>query len=76
MAAMKSLYSHFGWDLSAETEKCMRDHMQEYTQHKLGAHKYSLEEYGITEDEVRENLTEFLEYFGQKEKLLWFSQLY
>ena len=66
MAAMKDIYSHFGWDMTPETERSMQNHMEENRQHKLGQHKYSLEQYGITEQEVKDNLTDFLEYFGEE----------
>ena len=69
LATVREIYSHFDWELTAEAEANMRLHMEQHKQHKLGGHKYSLEEYGISDDEVRENLADFLEYFGQKEKL-------
>jgi hypothetical protein len=70
LAEIRNLYSHFGWPLTPEIEAGMKKHMEENRQHKHGAHKYSLEEFSITEEELRENLSDYLEYFGKEEKLL------
>ena len=70
MAIVKSIYSHFGWKLSSECLERMKGHIEENRQHKLGKHLYNIADWGITEDDLRETLPEYLEYFGTKEKIL------
>ena len=70
LATMRNLYSQFGWELTPEAESSMQLHLEENRQHKHGKHKYSVEDYGITEEELRDNLSDFLEYFEGDEKLL------
>ena len=48
------------WPLSEET---LKQHMAENKQHKHGGHKYSLADFGLTEDDIKRDMKEFIEYF-------------
>ena len=62
LAAVKKIYSHLGLNLTDEAEKAMKMHMTENPKDKFGKHKYNLEEWGITEKEVKETFKELQKY--------------
>ena len=70
MAVVKDMYSHFGWELSSEGLEHMQGHLEENRQNKLGKHSYNIAEWGITEDDLKDTLPEYLEFFGTKENML------
>ena len=47
-----------------QTAEAMRAHLRENPQHRHGSHRYSLEEYGLSADVVRERLADYIERFG------------
>lgn len=55
-------YEAFG--LGAPPLDAMRRHVEENPQAKHGAHRYSLEEYGLTREAVRSRLAGYVERFG------------
>jgi hypothetical protein len=58
------VYAHFDLDFDATTEAAMRRFLDENPQGKHGAHRYSLEEYGLSAGAVRERLRFYTERFG------------
>ena len=50
---VKSIYSHFGYPEKEEHEQAMKAWLAENQMHKHGAHKYSLEQFGLNSDDVR-----------------------
>lgn len=60
---MASLYEWAGDQLTAETEARMRRWLTDNPQHKHGVSSYSLEEYGLTVDELRPAFADYLEAF-------------
>ena len=56
IATVQAIYDHHGYDFTEAFEVAMRQWLDENRQHKHGAHRYTLEEYGVNEDAVREDL--------------------
>jgi hypothetical protein len=67
---VEQIYRHFGLgpgpgrELGSETAEAMRAHLRENPQHRHGSHRYSLEEYGLSAEVVRERLADYIERFG------------
>jgi len=58
--AARKIYKHFGFDdLSDEAVAAMQKYIDENPQGKHGRKKYSLEEFGITEQQVNEIFSEY-----------------
>ena len=57
IATVQRIYDHHGYDFTEAFEVAMRQWLDDNRQHKHGAHRYTLEEYGLNEDAVREDLT-------------------
>jgi hypothetical protein len=64
VGAVHSLYDHFdmGWD--ERTERALRKHARDHQQNRFGAHKYSLEEFGLEADAIRARLADYLDRYG------------
>lgn len=59
VAAIARAYDHFGFALSAEGERRMRDWHRTNPQHKHGGHKYTLEQFGLVEGAIRERFARY-----------------
>ena len=71
IAAVKNIYSHFDMQLTPEAENAMQTHIKGNPKNKHGKHEYSLDDYGITDADLKETFAEFLEYFKDSpEKLI------
>jgi hypothetical protein len=64
VAAIARAYDHFGFALSAEGERRMRDWHRTNPQHKHGGHKYTLEQFGLVEGAIRERFARYTEAHG------------
>jgi len=53
IAEIHRIYDHFGLELSQEAESAMRDWRITNQRGRHGAHDYSAEAYGLTEEEIR-----------------------
>ena len=60
LSTVRRIYAHFGLNLSADTEAAMQGFLAENPQGKHGKHSYSSEEFGITDDQVRERFAEYI----------------
>jgi hypothetical protein len=58
------IYDAFGLELGANARSAMERHLAENPQNKHGAHRYSLEEYGLSAEAVRTRLAQYIERFG------------
>jgi hypothetical protein len=63
-AVVERIYGHFGLDLSASARGAMKAHADANPKGKHGAHKYSLEEWGLDPVAVRERFAPYIERFG------------
>ena len=64
------MYDYFGITLTPATESAMVHYMNDdpkKTTH--GVHKYTLEEFGISMDEIKEEFKEYIEIMSKKSKL-------
>ena len=63
VAAVRRVYAHFGFELSAEAERRMRDWHAENPQGKHGVHRYSAAQFGLSEDEMARRFAPYVERF-------------
>lgn len=61
---IEKIYDFFGKTLTDESRNAMLQWEQDNQQHKQGAHKYALSDYGLTEDDVRKGCARYYDYFG------------
>ncbi len=61
---MKKLYAHFDEPFTEDTEAAMTACMTENPKGKFGKHSYTLEQFGVTEDEVKERYKDYREQYG------------
>ncbi len=66
MQMVKNIYSHFNIKLTPEAEGKMQKYIDEHPQNKHGRHKYSLEKYGVTLEDVKQALEPYTNYFIKK----------
>ena len=64
MATVQHIYAHHGYEFTEPFEAAMRQWLAANRQHKHGAHRYTLEEYGLSEAQVREDFSEYTKEFG------------
>jgi hypothetical protein len=63
LGTVRGVYRHFDLALGAEEEASLAAWASEHKQGKHGAHRYSLDEYGLSAEQVRERLRFYLERF-------------
>jgi hypothetical protein len=64
MAKLRDIYSHFDLEYNDETEQLLRERVEEKPTSQEGEHEYAIEDFGLTNDEVRETLKTYNERFG------------
>jgi hypothetical protein len=64
ISEVRKLYAHFAEPFTRETESRMTAYLANNPQGKHGQHKYSLEEYGLTREQVREHFREYCREFA------------
>ena len=63
-ATVQHIYAHHGYEFTEPFEAAMRQWLAANRQHKHGAHRYTLEEYGLSEAQVREDFSDYAKEFG------------
>lgn len=63
MASVRGIYRAFGLALEEKAERAMQEYVAANPQRKHGAHRYSMEEYGLTPGQVRERLKFYIDRF-------------
>jgi hypothetical protein len=58
------IYEHFGLELTPAVEQGVRDYLAANPRDKHGAHRYTLEEFGLDRDEVDAAFADYRERFG------------
>ena len=66
ISVIRDIYKHFNYTFSDEAERRMRAYLAANPQHKHGRPQYSLEEYGLTEQDVRDAFGPYIEYYKDK----------
>ena len=62
---MKKIYTFIHEDFADQTKNAMKA-WQEENKHEMGSHKYSLEEYGLSKDEIEEKFKIYIDaYIGK-----------
>ena len=64
IATVQHIYAHHGYEFTELFEVAMRQWLAANRQHKHGAHRYTLEEYGLSEEQVHEDFSEYTREFG------------
>ncbi len=64
IAAVRRLYERFGWELEEESAVRMRAYLEAKPRARLGAHRYSLAEFGLTEQTVDKAFAPYVEHYG------------
>ena len=63
---VKSIYNHFGLELTTASENSMKQYLSANPQNKHGKHHYSLKDYNLDADHVKEVFAEYIKYMSQK----------
>jgi hypothetical protein len=63
LATVRGSYRHFDLELGPPEEAALAAWAASHPQGKHGAHRYSLDEYGLSAEAVRERLRFYLERF-------------
>ena len=67
---MRKMYDYFGMTLTPQTESAIRNYLEnDPKKTTYGAHKYTLEEFGISMDEIKEEFKEYIEIMSKTTKL-------
>jgi len=64
MTVLKDIYSHFDLELDEEAAGLLEARISEKPTSQEGEHEYSIEDFGLTNDQVRETLKTYNERFG------------
>ena len=64
ITTVQRIYAHHGYEFTESFEAAMRQWLTANRQHKHGAHRYTLEEYGLNEAQVHEDFSEYTKEFG------------
>jgi hypothetical protein len=64
MTVLEDLYSHFGLEWTPETAALFEERIAKKPTSQEGEHEYSIEEFGLTNEQVRETLKTYNERFG------------
>jgi hypothetical protein len=64
IGTIEQLYRAFGLELSHEAAQGMKRYLKENPQNKYGKHNYTLEEFGLDEQKIKEKYGPYCERFG------------
>lgn len=64
IGTMRRLYTHLDEPFTEEVESAMRRCLAENPKGRFGKHSYTLEQFGVTEGEVRERYKDYREQYG------------
>ncbi|MEC4988344.1 MAG: sulfotransferase [Oscillatoria sp. PMC 1068.18] len=59
IATVTQIYEYFGYELTPETTARMKDWIEQNPQHKRGVHKYSLDQFGLDPQQVKEKFAQY-----------------
>ncbi len=60
---VRKIYDHFGYEYTPEFEENMEKFITQNPKGKHGAHRYSLDQFGITEEQVRQTCGSYMDRF-------------
>ena len=59
VATVRSIYGHFGLPVDGDLEQAWEAHVAAHPQGEHGEHEYSLEDYGLTESQIRDRFATY-----------------
>lgn len=65
IGTIEKIYERFGWNLSEEAVNNFRTFLAKNPKDKHGKHFYSLDAFGLKEDEVNQQFSKYLEFYEQ-----------
>ncbi len=63
LAAAERIYAHFELPKGPEVEKALRDHVEAHPQNKHGRHEYTLAEFGLSPEHVKDRMADYIRRF-------------
>jgi hypothetical protein len=63
LATARNIYNQFGIELNAEAEAALVDQVENNPRGKHGSHRYTLEQYGLSADKVKDRLASYIDRF-------------
>ena len=64
---MRKLYSYFGINLTPETESAWKRYLDnDPIKTKYGKHKYSMEQFNVTKEELAEEFKEYIDIMSKR----------
>ena len=60
---VKEIYAHYGLEYTPELSDSLERYMQENPQHKHGEHKYSLEDFGLSAEDIQRRFGDYAAEF-------------
>ena len=64
LETVSKIYDYFGFDFSDDFQERIRRYLKENPKNKHGVHRYSLEQFGLYPDEIREGFSEYCQSFS------------
>ena len=64
MTVLEDIYSYFDLEFTEETAQALQERIAEKPTSQEGEHEYSIEEFGLTNEQVRETLKTYNDRFG------------
>ena len=64
IGTMRKLYEHFDTPFTTEVERCMKKMLEDNPKGKFGKHEYSLDEFGLTAEHIRERYSDYCQRFN------------
>jgi hypothetical protein len=62
VGTIQKIYTHFGWDLKDTALDKMKNFLAQNPKDKHGAHEYSLEDFGLTEQGINEQFSNYIHF--------------
>ena len=67
MGEMRKLYDYFGLKLTPQTEDAWKKYMDnDPKKKKYGKHKYTMEQYNVTKEDLAEEFKEYIQLMSKK----------
>ena len=65
MGTIRKIYERFGWELTDVAERNFKNFLAENPKDKHGKHEYSLDTFGLTEDNINRQFSQYLDFYKQ-----------
>ena len=65
MGTIRQIYEHFDWELTDVTQGNFKNFLAENPKDKHGKHEYSLDTFGLTEDKINRQFSQYLDFYKQ-----------